>query len=70
MRLLILNPNISHGVTRLIDQEARLSASAGTTITLQTAAFGVAYIEIRFEALIGAYAAAELAAQQHAAMMQ
>ena len=31
-----------------------------------TAPFGVAYIETRFEALIGAYAAAQLAAEHHA----
>ncbi len=31
-----------------------------------TAPFGVAYIETRFEALIGAYATAQLAAEHHA----
>ena len=30
-----------------------------------TAPFGVAYIETRFEAVIGAYAAAEVAAEHH-----
>ncbi len=66
MRLLIINPNISGSVTDLIEAEARRSASAGTGITMQTAAFGVAYIETRFEALIGAYATAQLAAEHHA----
>ena len=65
MRLLIINPNISHSVTALIEAEAQRSASPGTEITMQTAEFGVAYIETRFEALIGAYAAAQLAAQHH-----
>ena len=65
MRLLILNPNISTSVTDLIEAEARRSASAGTDITMCTAAFGVAYIETRFEALIGAYATAQLAAEHH-----
>jgi allantoin racemase len=65
MRLLVINPNISDSVTALIEAEARRSASPGTEITMQTAAFGVAYIETRFEALIGAYATAQLAAQHH-----
>ncbi len=62
MRLLIINPNISDSVTALIEAEARRSAAPDTRITMQTAAFGVAYIETRFEALIGAYAVAQLAA--------
>ncbi len=65
MRLLIINPNISASVTGLIDAEARRSASVGTDITMHTAEFGVAYIETRFEAMIGAYATAQLAAQHH-----
>ena len=66
MRLLVINPNISTSVTALIEAEARLSAAADTRLTMQTAPFGVAYIETRFEALIGAYAVATLAAE-HAA---
>jgi Asp/Glu/hydantoin racemase len=63
MKLLVVNPNISESVSRLIADEARRVASPGTEITMLTARFGVAYIETRFEALIGAYAAAELAAE-------
>nr|WP_145545023.1 aspartate/glutamate racemase family protein [Variovorax boronicumulans] len=63
MRLLIVNPNISTSVTALIEAEARRSASATTALTMQTAPFGVAYIETRFEALIGAYATAQVAAE-------
>jgi len=66
MRLLVINPNISHSVSELIGSEARRAASPGTEITMLTAPFGVAYIETRFEALIGAYAAANLVAE-HAA---
>lgn len=66
MRLLVINPNISDSVTALIEAEARRSAEPGTEITMKTAAFGVAYIETRFEALIGAYATAQLAAEHHA----
>ncbi len=63
MRILIINPNISESVSQLIADEARRAASPGTGITMLTAPFGVAYIETRFEALIGAYAAATLAAE-------
>ena len=60
MRLLVINPNISDSVTRLIGDEARRAAAPGTNLTLLTAPFGVAYIETRFEALVGAYASAIL----------
>lgn len=63
MRLLIINPNISDSVTALIEAEARLSAAPDTAITMRTAPFGVAYIETRFEALIAAYAVAQVAAE-------
>ncbi|MFP5405901.1 MAG: aspartate/glutamate racemase family protein, partial [Gammaproteobacteria bacterium] len=63
MRLLLINPNISESVSSLIAAEARRSASPGTEIEVLTAPFGVAYIETRFEALIGAYATAQLAAE-------
>lgn len=61
MRILLINPNISQSVSDLIDTEAKLTASAETQIQTVTAPFGVAYIETRFEAMIGAYAAAQLA---------
>lgn len=61
MKLLVINPNITESITRLIGDEARRAASPGTEITLHTAPFGVAYIETRFEAMIGAYAAAQVA---------
>lgn len=63
MRLLLINPNTSDSVSDLIRAEARRSASAGTEVDVLTAPFGVAYIETRFEALIGAYATAQLAAE-------
>jgi Asp/Glu/hydantoin racemase len=63
MRILLINPNISDSVSTLIRDEAVRSASPGTQIEVATAAFGVAYIETRFEAMIGAYAAAERAAE-------
>ena len=66
MRLLVINPNISDSVTALIEAEARRSADPGTVVTMKTAPSGVAYIETRFEALLGAHATAQLAAEHHA----
>jgi Asp/Glu/hydantoin racemase len=66
VRLLVANPNISESVSALIGEEARRAASPGTQITMATASFGVAYIETRFEALIGAYATATVMAEQAA----
>lgn len=63
MRLLLVNPNISDSVSDLIRAEARRSASPGTEVEVLTAPFGVAYIETRFEAMVGAYAAAQVAAE-------
>lgn len=65
MRLLAINPNTSASVSELIRAEAERSCSDGTSVEVLTAPFGVAYIETRFEALIGAYAAAQLAAEHH-----
>ena len=64
MRLLLINPNISESVSELIGAEARRAASASTDIEVATAPLGVAYIETRFEALIGAWAGANLAAER------
>ena len=66
MKLLLINPNTSNSVSDLIRAEAERSTSAGTQVEVLTAPFGVAYIETRFEALIGAYATAQLAAEHHA----
>src|SRR3954466_10190240 len=64
MRILVVNPNISESVSRLIGDEATRAASPGTEITVATAPFGVAYIETRFEALIAAYAVANVIAER------
>lgn len=65
MKILVINPNISDNVSKLIGSEARRSASPGTEIEVATAAFGVAYIETRFEAMVGAYATACIAAERY-----
>ena len=64
MKLLVINPNITESVTRLIADEARRAASSDTELTVSGAPFGVAYIETRFEAMIGAYAVAHVAGAQ------
>ncbi|MBI5279022.1 MAG: aspartate/glutamate racemase family protein [Burkholderiales bacterium] len=72
MRLLLINPNISDEVTTLIRAEAKRSAAADTEVTVLTAPFGVAYIETRMEAIVGAYASLQLAAEhgpQHDAVV-
>lgn len=66
MRVLLINPNISQSVSELIRSEATRAASVDTQIDVVTAQVGVAYIETRFEAVIGAYAAACLAAEHEA----
>jgi Asp/Glu/hydantoin racemase len=65
VKLLLINPNISDSVSALIRAEAERTASPGTTVEVRTAPFGVAYIETRFEAMLGAYAAATIAAEEH-----
>lgn len=65
MKLLVINPNISTDVTRLIEAEASRSIRPGNELTMATAPFGVAYIETRAEALIGGYAALQIAADEY-----
>ena len=67
LKLLVINPNITESVTRLIGEEARRAAAPGTELTLVTAPFGVAYIETPLEALIGGYASLLLLAEHRAA---
>lgn len=66
MKILVVNPNISESVSQLIDADARRAASPDTVITTVTARLGVAYIETRFEALLGAYATANVIAEHRA----
>lgn len=65
MKLLLINPNISVEVSALIEAEARRTAASTTSLHVATAPLGFAYIETRFEALVGAYAAAQVAAEQY-----
>ncbi len=65
MKLLVINPNISTSVSELIHSESRRCLLPGTEVDVMTAPFGVAYIETRAEALIGGYAAMQLAAEHY-----
>ena len=65
MRILLLNPNTSEGITDRLFAAAREAASPGTEIVPVTASFGVPYIATRTEAVIGAQAALELMAEHH-----
>jgi Asp/Glu/hydantoin racemase len=63
MRLLLINPNISAGITDIMAAEARRSASPTTEIATATARFGALYIENRVEAAVAAHAVLEVLAE-------
>src|SRR5690606_10186009 len=65
VRLLMLNPNTSTGVTELIDRAARAAAEPNTELTSLTAPRGVPYIATRAEAVIGGAIALEMLAECH-----
>lgn len=65
MRILVLNPNTSAGVTARLASAAKEAAAAGTIITTATASRGVPYIATRAEAQIGGAIALEMLAELH-----
>ena len=66
MRLLLVNPNTSDSVTRLIEAEARSAARPDTALTAVTADMGVPYIETDTEAAVGGFAVLEMIARDAA----
>lgn len=64
MKILVLNPNTSKGVTDKIEAVARRAASGETNLEFVTAAYGVPYIATRTEAVIGAQVALEVLAER------
>lgn len=64
MKILVLNPNTSQGVTEKIAAVARRAAAAGTELEFITAPYGVPYIATRTEALIGGQVALEVIAER------
>ncbi|MEO6943203.1 MAG: aspartate/glutamate racemase family protein [Lacisediminihabitans sp.] len=65
MKLLVVNPNTSEDVSRLIYSEAMRVADQGTEILMRTAPFGVEYIETRAESLIAGNAVAQVIAEEY-----
>jgi allantoin racemase len=67
MRILVLNPNTSQGITDRLMAAARPAAAAGTELVALTAPRGFPYIATRAEAQIGGAVALEMLAEQHGA---
>ena len=65
MRILMLNPNTSAGVTDLIMAAALPVAAPGTELIPATAPRGVPYIATRAEAVLGGAIALEMLAEMH-----
>lgn len=63
MRILLLNPNTSPGITALLDAAARPAAAAGTDLVSMTAPRGVPYIASRTEAALAAVTVLEILAE-------
>ncbi|MCC8982528.1 Asp/Glu/hydantoin racemase, partial [Bradyrhizobium sp. 10BB] len=63
MKILLLNPNTTVGVTDLLHAAGSKAASAGTELVPVTAARGVPYIATRAEAQIGGAIALEMLAE-------
>jgi Asp/Glu/hydantoin racemase len=65
VRILLLNPNTSAGVTDLLFVAGRRAATPGTELIPCTASRGVPYIATRAEAQIGGAIALEMLAESH-----
>lgn len=64
MRLLLINPNTTTAVTKLIEDAARLAAPPHASLSFVTAQRGVPYISTRTEALIGGLEVMNILAEQ------
>ncbi len=67
MRILLINPNTSPGITALLDGAARPALAVGTELVSVTAPRGAPYISSRAEAAIGGVVVLEILAERHAA---
>ncbi len=65
MRILVLNPNTSEGITARLVAAAEKAAAPGTQIVPLTAPRGFPYIATRAEAQVGGAIALEMLAQHH-----
>lgn len=66
MRVLIVNPNTTQGITDHIHAIARQAAAAGTEVVSLTADRGMPYIATRADAVVGSMVALEMLANHHA----
>lgn len=65
MKLLIINPNTTVEVTRMIEDAAKGVPSQGTDVTVLTAEWGLPYIATRAEAVIAGHVTIEMLAKHH-----
>lgn len=65
MRILVLNPNTSEGITARLMSAGNEAAAPGTELVPLTASRGVPYIATRAEAQIGGAIALEMLAEHH-----
>ena len=65
MRILIINPNMTHRMTEMMVAEARTFCRPGTEIHGMSADFGVPYIATRSEMAIAGYALLDRLARVH-----
>lgn len=65
MRILLINPNTSQGLTDRLAAAAERVAAPGTVLESVTAKTGVPYISTRTEALIGGLSVLEILAERH-----
>jgi len=67
VKILLINPNVTEEMTATMLAEAKVHASAGTSILSATAQFGTQYVETRYEAAIASHAVLDcLAANKEA----
>jgi Asp/Glu/hydantoin racemase len=65
LKILLINPNTTKGVTELMMAAGQSAAAAGTELSAETAPRGVPYIATRAEAQIGGAIALEMLAARH-----
>jgi allantoin racemase len=65
MKLLLINPNTTQGLTERLMASARMVLAPGTSLDARTAKKGVPYISTRTEAVIGGLSVLEILAEHH-----
>lgn len=65
MKILLINPNTTEQLTKLLGDAARSVLSPGTTLDCITTQRGVPYISTRSEAIVGGLSVLEILAEHH-----